>query len=364
MEYFFILGRNPELSRAEIFSYLESNKIEFTETLHNTNFLVLDFKQDPKLDIQEFGGILKLGKILFKGNNTKFRKFLNEDEVVPSDKFSWCLFGNFPEVEDILIDKFKAERKKAMIRRGNKGVENQEGEFLTMANADFKIFCFIQTEVYFGLVEQEYSYNEIAKRDMHKPVRREELAISPRLAKILINLSQAKKSQTLLDPFCGIGVILQEALVKGINVIGVDIDKEAIFGAKENLKWLKENFKTEAKFELYNDNSKNIKLNFDCIASESSLGELLKTKVSKQEAEDIIAEFENNIIPILRNLKNIKKKNSKIAITFPFVRETSVDPVTICRETGLTIAKVRDIKFPIKEFRRDQFISRDIFVFE
>jgi hypothetical protein len=37
---------------------------------------------------------------------------------------------------------------------------------------------------------------------MQKPIRREELAISPRLAKILINLSGAKKNNLLLDPFC------------------------------------------------------------------------------------------------------------------------------------------------------------------
>ena len=72
---------------------------------------------------------------------------------------------------------------------------------------------------------------------MEKPFRREELAISPRLAKIIINLSEVKTKGKIIDPFCGIGVILFEGLLKNLNVTGIDIDKNAIEGAEQNLEW-------------------------------------------------------------------------------------------------------------------------------
>ena len=360
--YFFILGRNPELSRAEIYSYLEMNSAEFTEILFKENYLVVE-TNFSKFNVQDFGGVLKLGKIMFKGNYNDFRKFLQKDEIVPSDKFTWAIYGNFPEAEDLLIDKFKADKKKAMIRRGGKEMTLQDGEVVEVANAEFELFCFFQTELLLGLVEQDYSYEDIKERDMKKPVRRESLAISPRLAKILVNLSQVKKGETLLDAFCGVGIILQEALLKGINVIGVDIDEEAIKGANENMLWLKKNYKIDSSYQFISADSAKTHLNFNGIASETALGELLKQKVSKEDAEDMILRFENHIIPILRNLKHQKPKNAKIAITFPFVREYSVNIEDICRETGLDVYRLNNVKFPIKEFRKDQFISREFFVF-
>ena len=85
----------------------------------------------------------------------------------------------------------------------------------------------MNNEILLGIAEQIYDSTGVKNRDMNKPVRREALAISPRLSKILINLSEAKPHDKLLDPFCGIGGILAEALIKRINVHGIDKDKMA-----------------------------------------------------------------------------------------------------------------------------------------
>jgi tRNA G10 N-methylase Trm11 len=139
---------------------------------------------------------------------------------------------------------------------------------------------FTSVEDYFNIhvfakdASSKYNYAELELRDMKKPVRREKLAISPRLAKIMINLSQVKTSEKLVDPFCGVGVILQEALIQGINVIGIDKDKNAINGARENLKWGK--FQKE-KYLLLNRNSKKVKIPWaNVLVSEPDLGEILK----------------------------------------------------------------------------------------
>ncbi|MFZ5955338.1 MAG: hypothetical protein ACOYT4_02835 [Nanoarchaeota archaeon] len=361
MEYFFVLGRNPLLSRAELFSYLESYKMQFKEILFERNFLVLELNEF-KFDIQEFGGLIKLGRILFKGTIEGFQKFIDKEDLVNSDKFSYSVLGNVND--DFFIKKFKSERRKAIIRRGSKYIKFQDEEFFSIPNAEVDFFSYEHKDkIFFGIVNYTYSYSEVKKRDMQKPVRRESLAISPRLAKILINLSQARKGNLLLDPFCGIGAILQEALIRGINVYGVDKDRDAIEGAEKNLKWLKSNFDIKANYKLLNKNSSMIR-NIPCwaIATEPTLGEALKKRPDNAKAKFLIESFEGQIIPVLKNLARIKKPGARIAMTLPFIREFSVNLKNVEKQTGLRIYKQNELMLPIKEFREDQFISREIII--
>ncbi len=368
MRYFFILGRNPELSRAEVYSYLVGRRIEFKELLFKNNFLVIDTfnKNKTILDIQKFGGVLKLGDILFSGKEEELGSFLEKDDLTEKEKFTYSVFGNFHEAEDYLRDKFKKERRKAIIRHGRKNLKLQEGDYVSLSNSDVEFFSFNdEGEIYFGVAQQDYSYENVKKRDMKKPVRREGLAISPRLAKIMINLSQVKEGQLMLDAFCGVGGILQEALIQGVNVYGIDKDSAAIENSKRNLKWLKENFKIDAEYVLIHDNSKQAPdKRFDAIVSETPLGFMFRKKPKENEVRQVIFDFERSIVPILNRMRNIKKPLAKIVLTMPCTENMSVRIDDICYRTGLRISNIKNIKMPIKEFRPDQFISREIVVLD
>ena len=359
MKTFFILGRNPELSRAEILSFLKARNRTHEEILFEENLLIIETNEDEKFDIQEFGGTIKLGKIIFDGIPQEFSVYLNENEVIPSDKFSYATFGN--QDSELLKEKFKSERKKAMLKHGKRQILFQDGGKTNLPNADFDIFYHEHNgNILFGITTQNYDHTQTKNRDTNKPVRRESLAISPRIAKILINLSEAKPHDKLLDPFCGIGGIIQEALLKNINAYGIDKDIKATSDAKENLKWISEQYNIKTKYTIENtDSRKTPDLQFDAIATETPLGKLLKKKPSDQEAEKIIQDFEALIIPILTKLKKVKKPNAKIAITFPVIRKFHTDIRKIADRTGLkpTLA-------PILESRPDQFISRDILVLQ
>jgi tRNA G10 N-methylase Trm11 len=136
-----------------------------------------------------------------------------------------------------------------MLKHGRKKIRFQEGEYQSIPNTDYEIFLHkIDKKIVFGLVDQIFDYENIKKRDMKKPIRREELAISPRLSRILINLSEAKENDNLLDPFCGIGSILLDALSLNINVFGIDKDQDAINGVRKNIDWLKENFSIKNRY--------------------------------------------------------------------------------------------------------------------
>jgi tRNA G10 N-methylase Trm11 len=61
----------------------------------------------------------------------------------------------------------------------------------------------------------------------------------PRLAKIMLNLSHCKPGKIFLDPFCGVGTILQEALLIQATVVGIDANSWCIAAAQTNLEWAK-----------------------------------------------------------------------------------------------------------------------------
>ncbi len=357
MKVFFILGRNPELSRMEILEFLKARGRTHKEILFEGNILVIEVNKDEKFNIQEFGGVMWLGQINFEGNSEGFENYMNKNEIIPSDKFSYAVFGN-KDVQT-LKDNFKKAKKIATIKHGRKQIKFQSGKKHELPKADFYIFYHEHSGVtYFGNVVAEYNNDGVKNRDMNKPVRRESLAISPRLSKILINLSGAKPHDLLLDPFCGIGGILQEALLKKINVYGIDKDKQATVGAEKNIKWLRGEYKITAKHKIKNNDArKTPDLQFSSIATETPLGKILRKKPQDSDAKKIITNFEAYIIPILRRLKSIKKPSAKIAITFPVVRKFHADAEKIANKTGLKIYMK-----PILESRLDQFISRDILV--
>ncbi|MDL5503936.1 MAG: RsmD family RNA methyltransferase, partial [Candidatus Methanoperedens sp.] len=57
--------------------------------------------------------------------------------------------------------------------------------------------------------------------------------LMPRVARALVNISMPQ--EILFDPFCGTGGILVEAGFIGIKVIGGDMQRKILLGAKMNL---------------------------------------------------------------------------------------------------------------------------------
>ena len=357
MKQIFILGRNPELSKAEILAYADTRNLEPKEILFEENYLVLEL--NTQIDIQDLGGTIKSGEVLSEGSEEEVADYINKEDLFDSDKFTYGVFGNVDE--EILKEKFKSEKRKAVLKHGRQRMKSQGGEKFEIPKSDVCFFLSaLDDKFYFGTLSQEYDYEGVKSRDMEKPVRREELAISPRLSKILINLAGAKEDDLVLDPFCGIGGILIEALVRGMKVYGVDRDANAIKGALSNMSWLKKNFKIMKPYIIERRDARKVPdKQFDAIATETPLGKIVRHRPNRQEARETIENFERFIMPLLKYFKSIKKESARIAITFPKIREAGVDCSLVEEETGLKV-----VTGPIFEGRPGQFIGRDIVVFE
>ncbi|MDP8011881.1 MAG: DNA methyltransferase [Thermoplasmata archaeon] len=61
------------------------------------------------------------------------------------------------------------------------------------------------------------------------------LALQPKMARMLVNLARVKRNDLIADPFCGGGSILIEAGLMGIRSIGIDSSEKMVNGCKINL---------------------------------------------------------------------------------------------------------------------------------
>lgn len=367
MKYLFILGRNIPLSFQEVYSFFERERFNFKISEPIQNSLIVEVENPlEKGIIEKFGGVIAIGQVLSSGKKEKIIQELQDQTLFygTKNKLNYVFFNfagkDYENISFYLKSRFKQEKIKATEKKLSTNIKLQEGGFASKVSSKLVEEQYFLFKDNFGRVTETCNYDEIEKRDMKKPVRRQALSISPRLAKILINLSQVKPKKTLLDPFCGIGTILQEALLQNIKVIGIDKDKQAVTDAHTNLSWFGFNNKD---YLLINNDSQKVKVNnIDAIATEPDLGELQKKCPSKEKAKEILSGFENLIINVVNNLKSQVK--GRIVFTCPLIKVgkdyISCNFEKISSQTNLNIAK----NFPINEFRKDSIVGRSILVLE
>lgn len=337
-KYIFILGRDPELSILEIKSYFEARNIKYKIIESTKEILLLELPNlDFKKVIKDLGGVIKIGKIGFKtfydGSKNKILYGVNE--------YNSKLNINFKE-------KFKLEGIKAYLNAKGKISPSKslklDVEFLIYKNNIAKIIAFFNPK----------EYKDRDKRPFLDPLR----VSSIRLSKILINLSGAKEGDLLLDPFCGLGTILQEALLMGIKVVGIEKDENTVRMCKKNLEWLnKDGWKiTRGDSRAL---SKYVK-SADCVATEPYLGPFLKKLPDEREAKKTISLLESLYLAIFRELAKVVK--GKVAIIIPKFRtrsrkELKINFVKILENTGFKTVS----GYPIK-YEESSLIKREIWV--
>ena len=124
-----------------------------------------------------------------------------------------------------------------------KGVESMIGEKLSnednrvdLERPETVIKVYHDGERYYaGEMIQDIERGLFGKRANHERPFSSPVSMDPVLARTLVNLSEAKPGERLLDPFCGTGGILIEAGLCGVAVSGRDADQEMLEGTRENL---------------------------------------------------------------------------------------------------------------------------------
>ncbi len=207
-------------------------------------------------------------------------------------------------------------------------------------------------------------------KDRAKPYAdRKKGMLPPKLARAMVNLAIGNKSSGLLyDPFCGTGTVLIEALELGLDVVGSDLDQQAVIGATTNLAWFKDKEQLAGSFTVFHADVSQVKQDrfkqkVNYLVTEPFLG---KPKPKTEQLPDIFKGLEKLYLGAFKQWKQLLNNGSRLVVIFPRV-ETSKKVFDL---SGL-IDKLSGQGYTLlvnfgelRYHRKDAVVQRDILIFE
>lgn len=174
-------------------------------------------------------------------------------------------------------------------------------------------------------------------RDRGRPKRDARVGmLPPKLAQIIVNLAvgklQSQESRdmnqekiTILDPFCGTGVLLQEALLMGYSAYGTDLEPRMIAYSEANLDWLASKFKipdsmleaadaTNHQWQISKFQTPNSKV---AVACETYLGRPFTERPSSAIFAQTISEVNLILKRFLQNIQPQLPQGSRLCLAVP-----------------------------------------------
>lgn len=163
-----------------------------------------------------------------------------------------------------------------------------------------------------------------AARDQARPARDARVGmLPPKLAQIIINLAASQPTHgpfTVLDPFCGTGVVLQEALLMGYDASGSDLEPRMIDYSRKNLEWLGSSY-TNAAFSYQltvgDATSHHWQQPFTTVACETYLGRPLASLPAPHVLQEIVQDVDTIHKKFLHNLAAQTKPGFRLCIAVP-----------------------------------------------
>lgn len=162
--------------------------------------------------------------------------------------------------------------------------------------------------------------DDYSKRDFGRPKRDARVGmLPPKLAQIIINLTGPQQDMRILDPFCGTGVILQEALLMGFDALGSDIESRMVEYSSVNLEWLSNKYQLSASYfaEQADATNHTWTTNFDLIACETYLGRPFSTPPKPEILQKVMQDVDTIHRKFLQNIAKQTKKDFKMCIAVP-----------------------------------------------
>ncbi len=332
MKYFLALGNHPELSKAEISAVLYQKKIIFSEVFSHDSILIID---TPKIIEPDFldilGGTIKLGEILTTMDQSVDLTEILFKQLKVADKK--LFFGiSYYNKKYYNVNKLGFELKEKLKQQGVSsrfvtGQENPLSSVIVKKNKlvsdhgqELILIFDDKKQIHLGKTSAVQDFQKYSKFDFGRPGRDDFSGmLPPKVAQIMINLAGVNNKQTILDPFCGSGTILQMAGLMGYqSLLGSDISEKAIRDTQKNFVWL--DLPLTPKITQCSATDLHECLppqSVDAIITEPYLGHPLKGNESPKFLEKSIAELSNLYNQSLNEFKKILKPNGTIIMIIP-----------------------------------------------
>lgn len=189
-----------------------------------------------------------------------------------------------------------------------------------------------------------------ARRDQRRP-RRDAFVgmLPPKLAQMMVNMAIGPQLMTagavatptdrsshpsntpikILDPFCGTGTILQEALLRGLTVYGSDLSAKMIDYTIENLHWLQRTHVSSAGQlqSLRQGDATTMQWTeapqLAAVVCETYLGQPFSAPPSPAKLRQVVGNCNHIITEFLRNIQPQLGADTTLCIAVPAWRNTS-----------------------------------------
>lgn len=206
-----------------------------------------------------------------------------------------------------------------------------------------------------------------ARRDRNRP-RRDAFVgmLPPKLAQIMVNVAVGNAAKaTILDPFCGTGTVLQEALLKRYDVCGSDLSQKMIDYTTENLAWLQSKYhitgtvrSLEQADAMTHQWPKAQQL--DAVVCETYLGQPFSAPPSPKKLHEVTGNCNHIITNFLRNIHSQLTPGTTLCIAVPAWRDagrnlTHLPLIKDLETLGYTLQQP-----PLIYSRSDQVVVREI----
>lgn len=316
-----ILGRQPALGLAELESLYGAEAVQQV----GNHAALLDL---PPADIafSRLGGSVKLAKALTFLDTTDWGELSDYlIQEVPKHtcciaeegklKFGISVYGLKTNIK--AIERTSLSVKKAVKADGrsvrvvpNKSLELNAAQVLhnQMTKGPLGMELLLIADDKRTILAQTTGVQDIdayAARDHGRPKRDARVGmLPPKLAQTILNLAQPSDKQAVLDPFCGTGVVLQEALLTGYDAYGTDLEERMIDYSKENLEWLATKHDLDSRtYLLETGDATNFEWQaFDIVAAETYLGRPFNTEPDAGTLQQVMSDVNLIHKKFLQNL--------------------------------------------------------------
>ena len=132
----------------------------------------------------------------------------------------------------------------------------------------------------------------------------------------------SRAAVTILDPFCGTGTVLQEALLAGYDVVGTDLSQKMVDYTTENLSWLQSTFTAPGNIiDIHQaDATTHRWLNSESLAAivcETYLGQPFSAPPTPQKLAAVVGNCNHIITSFLTNIRPQLAPNTPLCIAVP-----------------------------------------------
>jgi tRNA G10 N-methylase Trm11 len=338
----FILGRQPAIGLAELESLFGSQRVEPL----GDQAAIIDVTPG-EVDFTRIGSSIRLCKSLdvFTATNwqqvakqlaQELPRYLDSLPAEGKVKLGLSVFGLHVNERQLFAAGLTLKKVCKQAGRSVRLVPNTETALSSaqvlhnQLTGDMGLELLIVAHGNKTYVSQTVAVQDItayAARDQGRPKRDARVGmLPPKLAQTIVNLGTGELPPSpdtiVLDPFCGTGVVLQEALIMGYGAYGTDLEPRMIDYSRINLEWLATHDalvkpSTSPTLEVGDATDHRWEQPFSIVAGETYLGTPLTGWPKPEKLRQIIGTCNVILEKFLRNIGSQMPSGTRLCLAVP-----------------------------------------------